>query len=1312
MTKKLPISDAAAPEASMNYRFVDLVDIDAFRNMLKSFFDATGILHGLVDHENNIISAIGWQEACTDFHRVHPLSNERCLESNRYLGEHLGEGAFVGCACKNGLMDYATPIVIEGQQLATLFFGQTLNKAPDMAFFRNLAQECGFDEDAYLAAIRKVPVVAEERIAPIMAFYVQLAQMLARSGLDRLRQKETEQRLADLSRELAQRVEERTAELAAKNSLLQAEFAERKRMEVVIDNERATLRAFFTALPEMAWMKDTEGRYLACNPVFESYFGAPEVEIVSKTDFDFVDAELAAFFHLKDKEAIIAGRPTVNEESVRFACDGRRALLETVKAPLRDAAGNVFGVLGIAHDITERKRLEEKLQYSFDALAEAQRIGHIGSWDVDIVNDVLTWSDETFRIWEIDKENFAATFEAFLNTVHPEDRERVSRAYNESIRNRTLYEIEHRLLFPDGRIKYILERGEPYFNADGKPLRFVGTSLEITERKRLESVLRDRERDFRSLAENLPDSIARWDTNGRYLYINPAHEYVLGASINDVIGTFIPDSHEHVKAAIAQVSATGQAVRMVRQAALVNGVVETHEVTLVPEFDEAGRVVSVLGIGRDMTEQIGMQEALRAREEQFRALFESAPDPIIRYDRECRRLYANPALERLIGFPVAKLLGATPLDISILPQESAEKIVAGVAHVVATGQPCESELEFIGRDGQRRLYLNRYGPEWGRDGQVAGVIAISMDITERKRLETELREQADFRQVLLDAMNEVGIQQMVIENGRIVHVGNRELARRFGYSDAEIDDHPLLVDIIHPDDRERVMGYYRRRMTGEAPPRSYELGLVTRAGERREFEISVVAVPGSHPPRLVTIGKDITERKRAQQQIELLDRAINCTSDAIFLAGEDMRFSYVNAAACRSLGYSREELLAMTPLDIDPDITPEGIQASMSSVVPGESFAFETRHRTKDGHIFPVEINATHFVDNGKRFGLTVAREITQRKVMEAAREAALNEAQRLAQMRSAFLARMSHELRTPLNGILGYAQNLLHDEAVSERQSAGLNIIQQSGDHLLGLINDLLDHAKIESDRLDLNIGDVSPVELLRAVEGIIRVRAEQKNLMFTCEADAALPGVIRGDGQRLRQVLLNLLSNAVKFTDSGQVSLRVQFSAPDRLRFDVSDSGVGIKEDQWETIFQPFEQAGDASRRIGGTGLGLAISRQLVGLMGGEIKVESRTGEGSTFSFEIAVEVVQSEPWQAAIFPEPLPPRQEGLLAPPRQELEVLHALAQRGNMRSILQRAAHLAELDQRYAPFAGQLVLLAKGYQSRAILSMVEQYLEQA
>jgi predicted ATPase/signal transduction histidine kinase/DNA-binding NarL/FixJ family response regulator/tRNA A-37 threonylcarbamoyl transferase component Bud32 len=232
-------------------------------------------------------------------------------------------------------------------------------------------------------------------------------------------------------------------------------------------------------------------------------------------------------------------------------------------------------------------------------------------------------------------------------------------------------------------------------------------------------------------------------------------------------------------------------------------------------------------------------------------------------------------------------------------------------------------------------------------------------------------------------------------------------------------------------------------------------------------------------------------------------------------------------------------------------------------------------------------------------------------------------------QAKSEFLSNMSHELRTPLNGILGYAQILKRGSNLEESQVNGLNTIYQSGNHLLTLINDILDLSKIEARKLELYPDILHFGSFIESLSSIIRMRAEQKDVYFCYEAVGELPTGIKADEKRLRQVLINLLGNAIKFTDKGQVTLRVSMvnEASDNqalIRFEVEDSGVGMTPEQLEKIFRPFEQVGDVKRRAAGTGLGLAISRQLVELMGGEILVASEFGKGSRFWFEITLPIV----------------------------------------------------------------------------------------
>ncbi len=264
------------------------------------------------------------------------------------------------------------------------------------------------------------------------------------------------------------------------------DITERWQARQAFENERVRLRTLLQTIPDLVWLKDPDGVYLACNTRFERFFGARESQIVGCTDYDFVAAELADFFREHDRKAIEAGGPSINEEWVTYAEDGHRELLETIKTPMRDAEGNLIGVLGIARNITAMHRVEESLRLSEARLKEAQHVASLGNWEHDFVTKVVWWSDEVYRIFEVEPHLFEPSYEAFLAFVHPEDRGNLEKRYNESIDNRTTYSLDHRLVMPDGRIKYVHEQCETIYDAEGKPLRSIGTTQDITERKRAE----------------------------------------------------------------------------------------------------------------------------------------------------------------------------------------------------------------------------------------------------------------------------------------------------------------------------------------------------------------------------------------------------------------------------------------------------------------------------------------------------------------------------------------------------------------------------------------------------------------------------------------------------------------------------------------------------------------------------------------------------------------------------------------------------------------------------------------------------------
>ncbi len=269
-------------------------------------------------------------------------------------------------------------------------------------------------------------------------------------------------------------------------------------------------------------------------------------------------------------------------------------------------------------------------------------------------------------------------------------------------------------------------------------------------------------------------------------------------------------------------------------------------------------------------------------------------------------------------------------------------------------------------------------------------------------------------------------------------------------------------------------------------------------------------------------------------------------------------------------------------------------------------------------------------------YSKTLEAKVTERTVQLQQevrdRQRAEEMAQSANRAKSEFLANMSHELRTPLNGILGYTQICQKDSTLSEQQQHRISIIHQCGEHLLTLINDVLDLSKIEARKMELYPREFHFDEFLQSIAEICKIKAEQKRISLLYQPLSPLPKVVRADDKRLRQVLLNLLGNAIKFTETGAIAFKVGYDGK-KMHFQVEDSGIGIAANELDEIFQPFQQVGENSRKTEGTGLGLAISRQLIEMMGGTLQVKSTLGVGSTFWFDLDLPVADSSTSTTAI-------------------------------------------------------------------------------
>ena len=452
----------------------DIFDIPALQGIMDEFYKLTNIGIGIIDLKGKVLVGTGWQDICTKFHRVHPETAEHCLESDTILTEGVEPGTCRTYLCKNNLRDIATPIVAGGKHIGNLFLGQFLyeDEKRDYALFREQARRYGFDEKEYIAAYERMPRFGRAQVDVVMRFYRKLAELISTLSYGKIK----------LARALAQS----------------------KQAEERLRESQKIFSEFMEHSPVYVFFKDKDLRALHLSRNYEAMLGRPLKELLGKNMNELFPSDLARSMIEDDKRIINEGKEVVVDEEF----NGR--FYRTIKFPIK-IEGSPSYLAGYTLDVTETKLAEEAIKKSERELKEAQKLARLGNWALDLPTNKLHWSDEIFTIFGVDKEKFGASYEAFLGAIHPEDRERVNKAYTDSLKKKSPYNIAHRLLMRDGTIKYVNECGETFYDKEGKPLRSVGTVQDITERKLVEEKLRESEERLRITLEET--QIGTWDWN-------------------------------------------------------------------------------------------------------------------------------------------------------------------------------------------------------------------------------------------------------------------------------------------------------------------------------------------------------------------------------------------------------------------------------------------------------------------------------------------------------------------------------------------------------------------------------------------------------------------------------------------------------------------------------------------------------------------------------------------------------------------------------------------------------------------------------
>jgi len=898
------------------------------------------------------------------------------------------------------------------------------------------------------------------------------------------------------------------------------------------------------------------------------------------------------------------------------AADGHQVPVSFNAAVFKDTAGKVRGIFASARDITAQKKLEADLQSSqtytrsliesnIDALMTTDPLGIIT--DVNQQMEELTGCSRDELIGTLFKQFFT-------------DPKRAEEGIKLVLRESKVTNYELTARSKSGHETVVSYNATTFFDREGKLQGVFAAARDITEQKKLEQQLREQQNYLRGLIESSVDGLVTVDPQDIITDVNDRMCQMTGYTRAELLGTPFADYFTEPERARAGVQQTFAA-----------GFVTEYALTLVTRTrrhlqvsfnasvfkDPSGNVRGIFASARDVTDRVRLEEQLREQQTYLRGLIESSVDGLITVDPDGFITDVNEQMCRMTDYGREELIGSLFKRYFTEP----ERADAGVKRTFAEGVVTNYDLILQTKAGRKRTVSFNASVFRGGDGRVQGIFASARDIAEQARLQAQLAEQQAYNRSLIEASADALFA--IAPDGAITDV-NEEATRLSGYSRKHLVN-SRFSEYFTESERARA-GVQKTLAEGRVL--AYELVLISRHGRRIpvSFNAGVFGDAAGTPLGILAAARDITAQKQLEQQLrdqQFYTRSlIESNIDALMTTDPLGIITDVNQQMEALTGYSRDELIG-TPFKsffTDSERAEQGIKLVLRE---GKVTNYELTARSKEGRKTVVSYNAAIFYDrDGKLQGVfAAARDVTERKRFEETLQEKNIELESANQAKDRFLATMSHELRTPLNAIIGFTGTLLMKLAgpLSSDQEKQLQTIQSSARHLLSLINDLLDLAKIESGKVQVNLEPIVCASVIEEVATALRPLAEGKGLRF----ETRIPKkdmIVQTDRRALSQILLNLTNNAIKFTEKGSVKLEVnqrQANGVALTDIKITDTGIGIRPEDQARLFQAFTRVNTGeARRSEGTGLGLHLSQKLAQLLGGHITLESEYGKGSTFT------------------------------------------------------------------------------------------------
>lgn len=744
----------------------------------------------------------------------------------------------------------------------------------------------------------------------------------------------------------------------------------------------------------------------------------------------------------------------------------------------------------------------------------------------------------------------------------------------------------------------------------------VMTHLEVKRQNRILNDLIQKYEDISTMFNSSAELHCILDRNGTIELMNNIVERLLGYTLEEVIGHSIWEFFYETDI-LAMVPHIEKGLGSGQKSFELEGRIKLKDgSTKWMGWSIAVRNEKWFANGRDISDKKKMVEEL----EQLSLVANKVNNGVIISDNNSNVIWANEASEKITGYSLDDLKGRKLGDV-LKGQDTDTEVILNARELTKSKRSFSVDLLAYRKDGTPIWLSILNSVILDKDGNIDKEVEVIIDITERKKSELELE--------ILSMVASKSASGIAIRDGkgRVTWV-NAALENMLGYKFSEIEGKRLSEIVVGEDTSKQSLEIAEEEIRAKKP---YNIDLLIYKKDRSPIWVNAATTPilneKGEIERQVEIINDITERKYAEDQLTLLSLVASKTINGVAISGSDGKIKWINQSLQDLTGYSLEEFQNTRPGDL---LAGEGtdmelLRKARQQAADCKPSNIELLSYKKDGSQIWLSISntPTFNIDGSLDQQVEIINDISERKLAEQELIKTREEALQLSKAKETFLSVMSHEIRTPLNAVIGMSY-ILMDDNPTESQTENLKILGFSAQNLLNLINDVLDFTKIQTGNMVLESVDVNLKELVAQTLNSLQFKTAEKHVALKSEIDHRIPANVIGDNTRLYQILINLLGNAVKFTEKGEVKLKLDLVDENKkfvkVRFEVSDTGIGIPADKIDDIFNSYTQAStDTTRKYGGTGLGLAITKSLIELHNSEISVKSELGKGSAFSFII---------------------------------------------------------------------------------------------